>query len=144
MKEMKGYSMKRTAYTIIVVCLACVFLSGCSNKSITEKEGQKSQIEPITEQKNQIEQVEEQLQGTWTCIDDTDVYSKWSFSNGNYVCETYVNGKKIEHPDTGIYTIGPDAILTVNLDNLEGSIPYVFDNGVLTLNGQNGSTLTKD
>ena len=91
--------------------------------------------------------MEEQLQGTWTCIGNTDVYSKWSFLNGNYVCETYVNGEKLEGADIGTYVIGTDEILTITSDqdnSIEGSIPYFYENGVLTLKGQNGSILAKD
>ena len=72
--------------------------------------------------------------------------SKWTFHNGMYVVDTYVNGNKIENSTVGTYAIGSDAIHTVTSDqkvNVEGSIPFTFENGKLVLNGAVG-TLKKE
>ena len=62
------------------------------------------------------------------------------------VVDTYVNGNKIENSTVGTYAIGSDAIHTVTSDqkvNVEGSIPFTFENGKLVLNGAVG-TLKKE
>ena len=53
----------------------------------------------------------------------------------------------MENSTIGVYAIGTEAIYTVTIDQdspIEGSIPYAFKNGVLTLNGRNGCVITKD
>lgn len=88
-----------------------------------------------------VEQIDEQLTGTWISYDSEIVYSKWTFYDGKYVAETYVNGEKIPNSVVGMYSIGTEAIQTVTTDqtrNVEGSIPFTFENGRLMLHGANG------
>ena len=88
-----------------------------------------------------VEQIDEQLTGTWISYDSVNVYSKWTFYDGKYVAETYVNGELIPNSVVGVYSIGTEAIKTVTTDqsrNVEGSIPFTFENGKLMLHGANG------
>ena len=98
------------------------------------------------EKSNEPEKLDEQLAGTWISQTSDTVVSKWTFHNGMYVVDTYVNGNKIENSTVGTYAIGSDAIHTVTSDqkvNVEGSIPFTFENGKLVLNGAVG-TLKKE
>ena len=97
--------------------------------------------------KTRIQQIEEQLQGSWKSIDSKTVYSIWTFNNGRYVVDTYVNGQKISNSIVGVYTIGTDAIHTVTIDqekNVEGQIPYSFENGKLVLDPKGNGTINKE
>ena len=88
-----------------------------------------------------VEQIDEQLTGTWISYDSEIVYSKWTFYDGKYVAETYVNWERIPNSVVGMYSIGTEAIQTVTTDqtrNVEGSIPFTFENGKLILHGANG------
>lgn len=88
-----------------------------------------------------VQQIDEQLTGTWISIDSDTVMSKWTFYDGRYVVDTYVNGEKIPNSGVGTYTIGSDAIHTVTTDqknNVEGSIPFSYVDGKLMLHGSNG------
>ena len=97
-----------------------------------------------TAQKPLVEQVDEQLTGTWISSDSDKVMSKWTFFDGKYVVDTYVNGEKLANSTVGTYSIGAEAIHTVTTDqknNVEGSIPYSFDEGKLALHGANGDLI---
>ena len=116
---------KRTV-TLCLICLVfVVLLVACGKK--TEK--------PL------VEQIDEQLAGTWISYDtDTDI-SKWTFYEGKYVVDSYVDGRKLDNSIVGTYSIGTEAIHTVTADqkrNVEGKIPFSFDNGKLELHGANG------
>lgn len=120
--------MKAGKRTIILcmICLIFVVLLGACGKK-TEK--------PL------VEQIDEQLAGTWISYDSDKVISKWTFYDGNYVCDTYVDGKKLDNSSVGTYSIGSEAIHTITADqkrNVEGKIPFSFDNGKLELHGANG------
>ena len=96
--------------------------------------------------KTELEMISEQLQGEWKSVDAENVYTIWTFYQGSYVADTYVNGEKIPNSVVGNYAIGADAIHTVTIDqekNVEGAIPYTFTDGVLVLHGANGD-LTKE
>lgn len=124
---------------VLLLILAIVFI-GCGVVSASDS-NQK------TIEKSRIELVNEQLQGTWISIDAENFYSKWSFLNGYYVCESYLDEKLMENPTLGVYVIGTEAIYTLTIDQdnrVEGSIPYVFENGTLTLLPQNDAEITKD
>lgn len=88
-----------------------------------------------------VEQIDEQLAGTWISYDsDTDI-SKWTFYEGKYVVDSYVDGRKLDNSIVGTYSIGSEAIHTVTADqkrNVEGKIPFTFDNGKLELHGATG------
>ena len=93
-----------------------------------------------------MEQIDEQLTGTWISNDSDKVISKWTFYDGKYVVDTYVDGKKLDNSTVGTYSIGTDSIHTITSDqkkNVEGSIPFSFKNGKLILYGANG-TLKKE
>lgn len=109
-----------------VVCLAFIFLlAACGNK--TDK--------PL------VELVDEQLAGTWISYDADNVVSKWTFYDGKYVCDTYVDGEKLGNSTVGTYSIGTEAIHTITADqkkNVEGKIPFSFENHKLELHGANG------
>ena len=129
--------MKKIICFMLVLCLIISLLCCCSSKNNANQ---------VTE-KSQIELVDEQLQGTWIAGEGTSYVEKYSFSDGNYVCETYVNGEKLENDTIGSYVVGTDAIHTLTSDqenNVEGSIPYTFENEVLSLFPQNGATMYKD
>ena len=116
---------KRTV-TLCLICLVfVVLLVACVKK--TEK--------PL------VEQIDEQLAGTWISYDsDTDI-SKWTFYEGKYVVDSYVDGRKLDNSIVGTYSIGSEAIHTVTADqkrNVEGKIPFTFDNGKLELHGATG------
>lgn len=107
----------------------------------------KASVEKSNEpEKSLTEQIDEQLAGTWISQTSDTVVSRWTFHNGMYVVDTYVNGNKIENSTVGTYAIGSDAIHTVTSDqkvNVEGSIPFTFEDGKLVLNGAVG-TLEKE
>jgi len=88
-----------------------------------------------------VEQIDEQLVGTWISNDSDTVMSKWTFFEGKYVVDTYVNGKKIDNSTVGTYSIGTESIHTVTSDqknNVEGSIGFSFNDGRLMLYGATG------
>jgi len=88
-----------------------------------------------------VEQIDEQLAGTWISYDSATVLSKWTFFDGRYVVDTYVNGKKIDNASIGTYFIGTESIHTITADqkkNVEGSIPFSFKDGNLALHGATG------
>lgn len=110
----------------LALCLAfAVLLLACGKKN----------------EKPLVEQIDEQLAGTWISYDtDTDI-SKWTFYEGKYVVDSYVDGRKLDNSTVGTYSIGSEAIHTVTADqkrNVEGSIPFSFDDGKLKLHGANG------
>lgn len=87
------------------------------------------------------EQIDVQLQGIWISHSSDDVYSKWTFYNGNYVVDTYVSGNKLDNSTIGIYAIGSEAIHTITIDQenaVEGHIPYTFTDNNLELHGATG------
>lgn len=95
--------------------------------------------------KNLLDLVDEQLQGTWVSYDSDTVYSEWSFHNGQYVVDTYVNGEKLNNSTVGTYTIGTDAIHTVTIDqkeNVEGSISYEYTDELI-LKSSTGKRIEK-
>ena len=109
-----------------MICLIFVVLLGACGKK-TEK--------PL------VEQIDEQLAGTWISYDSDQVISKWTFYDGNSVWDTYVDGKKLDNSSVGTYSIGSEAIHTITADqkrNVERKIPFSFDNGKLELHGANG------
>ena len=116
---------KRTVTLCLMGLVFVVLLVACGKK--TEK--------PL------VEQIDEQLAGTWISYDSDTVISKWTFYDGKYVCDTYVDGKKLDDSTVGTYSIGSEAIHTITADqkrNVEGKIPFSFDNGKLELHGANG------
>lgn len=128
---MKRYFIK---FGMILIAINLVSLTACAKNN--EPESEKSKIECINEQ----------LEGTWTSQDATNVYSKWTFYDGKYVVDTYVNGKKLDNSTVGTYFIGENSIHTLTSDqvnNVEGEIPFTYENGILILNGASGM-VTKD
>lgn len=120
--------MKKTKNIIVMVLVILLcFLTACENSNNSD-----------------MENIEEQLTGTWISQDSDNVYSKWTFYDGKYVVEMYVDEKKIDNTIVGTYFIGADSIQTITeTGNTKGNIPYLFENGKLELIGANG-TLTKD
>ena len=116
---MKG-TRRRLALLLIVVFMMSLCACG------------KTPIEKSNEpEKSLTEQIDEQLTGTWISQTSDTVVSRWTFYNGMYVVDPYVNGNKIENSTVGTYAIGSDAIHTVTSDqkvNVEGSIPFTFEN----------------
>ena len=131
---MKG-TRRRLALLLIVVFMMSLCACG------------KTPIEKSNEpEKSLTEQIDEQLTGTWISQTSDTVVSRWTVYNGMYVVDTYVNGNKIENSTVGTYAIGSDAIHTITSDqkvNVEGSIPFTFNDGKLMLNGAVG-TLEKE
>lgn len=131
--------MKNTNRWLALLLTVFLMISLCAcGKASVEKSN-----EP---EKSLTEQIDEQLAGTWVSYNSDTVMSKWTFHAGKYVVDTYVNGNKIENSTVGTYAIGSDAIHTVTSDqkvNVEGSIPFTFEDGKLVLNGAVG-TLEKE
>ena len=128
---------------VLVVILALVLVLSLAACGSGSKETTKSASPQATE--SELDQVDAQLQGKWKSIDSSTVYSIWTFTNGSYTVDTYVNGELLPNSTFGSYTIDNSAIHTVvesQEEQVEGSIPYTFSDGVLTLNGSNGG-LTK-
>lgn len=131
--------MKSAKKILALILCAVMLLSLCAcGKASVEKTS--------AEEKPLIEQIDEQLAGTWVSYNSDTVMSKWTFHDGKYVVDTYVDGNKIDNSTVGTYAIGSDAIHTLTADqkvNVEGSIPFTFENGILVLNGAVG-TLEKE
>ena len=131
--------MKNTNRWLALLLTVFLMISLCAcGKASVEKSN-----EP---EKSLTEQIDEQLAGTWVSYNSDTVMSKWTFHAGKYVVDTYVNGNKIENSTVGTYAIGSDAIHTVTSDqkvNVEGSIPFTFEDGKQVLNGAVG-TLEKE
>lgn len=131
--------MKSTKKILALILCAVMLLSLCAcGKASVEKTS--------AEEKPLVEQIDEQLAGTWVSYNSDTVMSKWTFHDGKYVVDTYVDGNKIDNSTVGTYTIGSDAIHTLTADQkitVEGSIPFTFENGILVLNGAVG-TLEKE
>ena len=124
---------------IALILCAVMLLSLCAcGKASVEKTS--------AEEKPLVEQIDEQLAGTWVSYNSDTVMSKWTFHDGKYVVDTYVDCNKIDNSTVGTYAIGSDAIHTLTADqkvNVEGSIPFTFEIGILVLNGAVG-TLEKE
>jgi hypothetical protein len=135
----RNYILKKIISVIMVLALM-ISLSACGNST---KTGLKTEdYENNKKEENILDLVDEQLQGTWISYDSENVYSKWSFHNGQYVVDTYLNGEKLDNSTVGTYSIGTDAIHTVTIDqknNVEGSISYEYTDGVLVLKGATGT-----
>lgn len=131
--------MKSAKKILALILCAVMLLSLCAcGKASVEKTS--------AEEKPLVEQIDEQLAGTWVSYNSDTVMSKWTFHDGKYVVDTYVDGNKIDNSTVGTYTIGSDAIHTLTADQkitVEGSIPFTFENGILVLNGAVG-TLEKE
>lgn len=131
--------MKSAKKVLALILCAVMLLSLCAcGKASVEKTS--------AEEKPLVEQIDEQLAGTWVSYNSDTVMSKWTFHDGKYVVDTYVDGNKIDNSTVGTYTIGSDAIHTLTADQkvtVEGSIPFTFENGILVLNGAVG-TLEKE
>lgn len=131
--------MKSAKKILALILCAVMLLSLCAcGKASVEKTS--------AEEKPLVEQIDEQLAGTWVSYNSDTVMSKWTFHDGKYVVDTYVDGNKIDNSTVGTYAIGSDAIHTLTADqkvNVEGSIPFTFENGILVLNGAVG-TLEKE
>ena len=131
--------MKSAKKVLALILCAVMLLSLCAcGKASVEKTS--------AEEKPLVEQIDEQLAGTWVSYNSDTVMSKWTFHDGKYVVDTYVDGNKIDNSTVGTYAIGSDAIHTLTADqkvNVEGSIPFTFENGILVLNGAVG-TLEKE
>ena len=131
--------MKSAKKILALILCAVMLLPLCAcGKASVEKTS--------AEEKPLVEQIDEQLAGTWVSYNSDTVMSKWTFHDGKYVVDTYVDGNKIDNSTVGTYTIGSDAIHTLTADqkvNVEGSIPFTFENGILVLNGAVG-TLEKE
>ena len=116
---------------IIYLLVLCLFLCACGKASV---------------EKSRVEQIDEQMSGTWVSYDSDTVVSKWTFYDGKYVVDTYIGGNKIGNSTVGTYAIGSNDIHTVTSDqkeNVEGNIPFTFEDGRLMLNGATG-TLEKE
>ena len=131
--------MKSAKKILALILCAVMLLSLCAcGKASVEKTS--------AEEKPLVEQIDEQLAGTWVSYNSDTVMSKWTFHDGKYVVDTYVDGNKIDNSTVGTYAIGSDAIHTLTADQkitVEGSIPFTFENGILVLNGAVG-TLEKE
>lgn len=131
--------MKSAKKILALILCAVMLLSPCAcGKASVEKTS--------AEEKPLVEQIDEQLAGTWVSYNSDTVMSKWTFHDGKYVVDTYVDGNKIDNSTVGTYAIGSDAIHTLTADQkitVEGSIPFTFENGILVLNGAVG-TLEKE
>ena len=131
--------MKSAKKILALILCAVMLLSLCAcGKASVEKTS--------AEEKPLVEQIDEQLAGTWVSYNSDTVMSKWTFHDGKYVVDTYVDGNKIDNSTVGTYAIGSDAIHTLTADqkvNVEGSIPFTFENGILVLKGAVG-TLEKE
>ena len=121
-------SMKRVLFISLIVCLS-VSLVACSSEN----------------QKSKVEIVAEQLTGTWISNDSKNVFSKWTFIDGTYTLEIFVDGNKKKNPNYGTYRIGDESIYTIQHGDqaVTGEIPYTVDDGILHLHGANGD-LTKE
>ena len=125
-------SKKRNIFFSVICFVFSLMLVACGNQQ-TEK--------------TLVEQIDEQLTGTWISNDSETVVSKWTFFDGKYVVDTYVNGKKLDNSTVGTYSIGTESIHTVTTDqkkNVEGSIPFTFKDGELVLHGVNGDLRKED
>ena len=123
MQFMSKVMKKKKNLFLVTYFIAILFLVACGN------------------QKPLVERVDEQLTGTWISYDSETYISKWTFHDGKYVADTYVDGEKLGNSTVGTYSIGTEAIHTITADqkkNVEGSIPYSFVNGKLELHGANG------
>ena len=70
---------KKTAI-FLALCLAfAVLLLACGKKN----------------EKPLVEQIDEQLAGTWISYDSDTSISKWTFFEGKYVVDSYVDGRKL-------------------------------------------------
>lgn len=144
-KIRKGWSdiiKKWLTYLLLFAALLC--LCACGSKAKIEGDDSSVEEQHGKSEKIDLSQIAEQLQGSWKSTDSDNVYTIWTFYDGSYVADTYVNGKKIPNSTIGTYAIGVDSIHTVTVDqekNVEGSIRYTFTDGVLTLNGANGDLI---
>jgi len=136
----------KKALILVLAVLMCISFCACGKKQTTEtNESLIPPSEPIESpsapNKPLVVQVNEQLTGTWISYDSDDMMSKWTFFNGNYVVDTYINGEKIDNSVVGTYAIGVDSIHTFTIDqknNVEGHIPFTFIDGNLQLHGATG------
>ena len=129
--------MKKNLLIASVLVLSILVFTSCG-KTSTENEQDNVAEE---HNKNVVEQIDEQLTGSWISYDADDFYCKWTFYNGNYVVESYLNGEKLDNPTIGTYFIGTESIHTITVDqqnNVEGAIPFTYKDGTLVLNGATG------
>ena len=122
---------KRTVMLLAICFVFVILLSSCGKKN----------------EKPLVEQIDEQLAGTWVSYDSDTYVSKWTFYEGKYVVDTYVDGRKQDNSIVGTYSIGSEAIHTVTADqkrNVEGKISFTFDNGKLELHGANGDLIKEE
>ncbi len=142
--------MKKLMVILLLCSISILALSACGSSGSTdsiEKNAEENAVEEPEEEMMQLEQIDAQLQGIWiTEHSDSDFTEVWTFYNGSYVVDSYMDGEELENALIGTYAIGADAIHTVTVDqekNVEGSIPYTFENGVLTLIPKSGESVYK-
>ena len=117
---------KKSIFILTVFLLSFFLLIACGNSN---------------SEKTLVEQIDDQLTGTWISCSSDSVIQKYTFYDGRYIAEVYIDGQKIDNPTIGTYTIGTDAIHTVTIDQaniVEGSIPFSYENDVLELIGHSG------
>ncbi len=98
---------------------------------------------PTSTGQNKIRQIDEQLQGTWIDAETDNLVIKWTFNDGNYVIDIYVNGERRDNHMTGTYAIGAETIETVHSNGVKGAIPYSIIDGILSL-GEDDDPMYKE
>ena len=135
--------MKKLISFIFTIIL-CLSLAACSESEAVKSD--ENLIESSDTTKTLVEQINDQLTGTWTSNSSDSVIQKWTFHDGKYVVDVYIDGELLDNSTVGTYSIGEAEIHTITIDqknNVEGSIPFTFKNGILVLHGASGD-LTKE
>ncbi len=139
--------MKKTVVAWLWALVVVLCLAGCGGAPA--KETAPPTPEP-TPKKSRVEQIDEQLQGSWKNVSNASAKETvfiYTFNSGRYVAEIYIEGEKFPYPSMGNYAIGTDSIHTVTIDqekSVEGEIPFTFEDGVLRLLGATGELFKMD
>ncbi len=138
------------AVEVVLLLIMLLSFCACASTSVVEAKEESAVIIKEEEEITLVAQIDKQLEGTWVTPTQSTAqgpyYDRYTFHNGNYVAEWYLNGELQKNPTIGTYVIGTEAIYTVTIDQdniVEGDIPFTFDNGTLELHGKSGE-LTKE
>lgn len=133
--------MKRAITLLLALSMLLVLCACGGSPEADAPEAAEETAEPL------VLQIDKQLQGSWEGFSkDGKLREVYTFCNGTYIDDRYLQGEWTGKPSVGLYAIGMESIQVVTQDQndiSEGQLTYTFEDGNFVLCSYDGDPLTR-